>query len=104
MIASQRGHSFVRTVLLVGPFLAAPALAQQALEEIVVTARMRSEAVQTAPASIKAFTATEIEAAGINKPHDFIALTPNVTIVQTQNPGNSFITIRGISQARNSDM
>jgi iron complex outermembrane receptor protein len=27
-----------------------------------------------------------------------------VTIVQTQNPGNSFITIRGVSQARNSDM
>ena len=27
-----------------------------------------------------------------------------MTIVQTQNPGNSFITIRGISQARNSDM
>src|SRR4030095_1510612 len=57
-----------------------------------------------APAQIKAFTAGEIEAAGIEKPHDFIALTPNMTIVQTQNPGNSFITIRGISQARNSDM
>ena len=27
-----------------------------------------------------------------------------MTIVQTQNPGNSFITIRGVSQARNSDM
>ncbi|HEY9182407.1 MAG TPA: TonB-dependent receptor, partial [Gammaproteobacteria bacterium] len=46
----------------------------------------------------------EIESAGIEKPHDFIALTPSVTIVQTQNPGNSFITIRGVSQARNSDM
>ena len=27
-----------------------------------------------------------------------------MTVVQTQNPGNSFITIRGVSQARNSDM
>ena len=74
------------------------------LEEIIVTARMRAESSVDAPAQIKAFTAAEIEAAGIEKPHDFIALTPNMTIVQTQNPGNSFITIRGISQARNSDM
>lgn len=74
------------------------------LEEIVVTARMRQETFQEAPVSIKAFTATEIIEAGIETPHDFIGLTPNMTIVQTQNPGNSFITIRGVSQARNSDM
>jgi iron complex outermembrane receptor protein len=80
------------------------ALAQAPLEEIIVTARMRAEAYDETPAAIKAFTAAEIESAGIDKPHDFIALTPNVTIVQTQNPGNSFITIRGVSQARNSDM
>jgi iron complex outermembrane recepter protein len=104
MTVLQRGRSLVRIAALTAPVVATPALAQQALEEIVVTARMRSEAVQEAPAAIKAFTALEIDAAGINKPHDFIALTPNVTIVQTQNPGNSFITIRGISQARNSDM
>jgi iron complex outermembrane receptor protein len=80
------------------------ALAQEEPEEIIVTARLRAEAYVDAPAAIKAFTATEIEAAGIETPHDFIALTPNMTVVQTQNPGNSFITIRGVSQARNSDM
>src|SRR5262249_46160952 len=42
-------------------------------------------------------------AAGIEKPRDYIALVPNVTIVETQNVGNSFITVRGISQARNSE-
>jgi len=95
-----------RIPLLLSPLVAAPVFAQQTggLEEIIVTARMRSETAVDAPAQITAFTAAEIEAAGIEKPHDFIALTPNVTIVQTQNPGNSFITIRGISQARNSDM
>src|SRR5690606_16333431 len=31
------------------------------------------------------------------------SLTPNVTLVETQNQGTSFITIRGISQARNSE-
>src|SRR6516225_4357911 len=34
---------------------------------------------------------------------DFISLVPNMTMVETQNVGNSFITIRGISQARNSE-
>jgi iron complex outermembrane receptor protein len=84
--------------------VAAPVLAQQELEEIVVTARLRSESYATAPAAIKAFTAGEIQAAGIDRVHDFVQLTPNMTVVQTQNPGNTFITIRGISQARNSDM
>ena len=80
------------------------ALAQEPLEEIIVTARMRAETYIETPAAIKAFTAEEIVSAGIDRPHDFIALTPSITIVQTQNPGNSFITIRGVSQARNSDM
>ena len=30
-------------------------------------------------------------------------MVPNMTIVETQNVGNSFVTIRGISQARNSE-
>ena len=35
-------------------------------------------------------------------PRDFIQATPNVTLVETQNVGASFVVIRGISQARNS--
>src|SRR5688572_18239170 len=91
-------------LLALSPLAASIALAQEQLEEIIVTARLRAESSIEAPAAIKAFTAAEIESAGIEKPHDFIALTPNMTVVQTQNPGNSFITIRGVSQARNSDM
>jgi iron complex outermembrane receptor protein len=84
---------------------ATDALAQaQTLEEIVVTARKRAETLEESPVSVRAFTQTEIESAGIETPHDFIGLTPNVTLVQTQNAGNSFINVRGISQARNSEM
>lgn len=90
--------------LALSPLAAGIAQAQGELEEIIVTARMRAETSIEAPAAIKAFTAFEIDSAGIQTPHDFIALTPNMTVVQTQNPGNSFITIRGVSQARNSDM
>ena len=99
---SVRTLSLLVSLLLPGT----PSLvfAQGELEEIIVSARMRDESVIDSPASIKAFTAAEIEDAGIETPHDFIGLTPNVTIVQTQNPGNSFVTIRGVSQARNSDM
>jgi iron complex outermembrane receptor protein len=81
------------------------ALAQaQTLEEIVVTARKRAETLEESPVSVRAFTQAEIASAGIETPHDFIGLTPNVTLVQTQNAGNSFINVRGISQARNSEM
>ncbi len=74
-----------------------------ALEEIVVTARMRDESVQAVPITMNVFTTQTIQAAGIEAPRDFIALVPNMTLVETQNVGNSFVTIRGISQARNSE-
>jgi len=73
------------------------------LEEIVVTARKRDESLQDVPVAISAFSAAEIESAGITRPQDFIALTPNMQMVQTQNQGTSFIVVRGISQARNSE-
>ena len=44
-----------------------------------------------------------IDAAGIERPIDFINLTSNVSLVETQNAGNAFIVIRGITQARNSE-
>ena len=74
-----------------------------ALEEVVVTARKRDESFHEAPITVTAFTESDIRAAGIERPQDFIGLTPNVTMVQTQNQGTSFITVRGISQARNSE-
>jgi iron complex outermembrane receptor protein len=80
------------------------ALAQPTqLEEILVTARKRSESYQDVPVTVTAFNAEEIENAGIERPQDYINLTPNATMVQTQNQGTSFITVRGISQARNSE-
>lgn len=86
-------------------FQTTPVCAQGAvLEEIVVTARKRAETLEESPVSVRAFTAVEIEAAGIETPRDFINLTPNVSLVETQNAGNAFINVRGVSQARNSEM
>jgi iron complex outermembrane recepter protein len=82
------------------PILAA---ASDELEEIVVTARKRDESLQNVPVTVDAFTEQAIKSAGIESPRDFVALVPNMTIVEVQNVGNSFITVRGISQARNSE-
>ncbi|HEY1308265.1 MAG TPA: TonB-dependent receptor [Vicinamibacterales bacterium] len=79
------------------------ALTVGAAETITVTARRRDEASLDVPAAINAFTAAEIKTAGIDRPQDFVALTPNMSLVQTQNQGTSFVTVRGISQARNSE-
>ncbi len=73
------------------------------LQEIVVSARKREENLNDVPVAISAFNAQEIESAGITRPQDFVALTPNMQMVQTQNQGTSFIVVRGISQARNSE-
>ncbi|HEY6644348.1 TonB-dependent receptor [Povalibacter sp.] len=73
------------------------------LEEVIVTARKRDESSLDVPVAVNVFTAADIQAAGIERPQDFIDLTPNMTLVQTQNQGTSFVTVRGISQARNSE-
>jgi iron complex outermembrane receptor protein len=84
----------------------APAWAQSqvtALEEVVVTARKRDETFLSAPVSVDVVTEKAIEAAGIERPADFIAMMPNMQLVETQNAGTSFVVLRGISQARNSE-
>ena len=107
-----------RSALLLGATLAlvgAPAVAQTGGEpadqgasgpaegEIIVRALRRDQALQDTPAAITAFTTDLIETAGIERPADFVNLTSNVNLVQTQNAGNSFVIIRGITQARNSE-
>src|SRR5438309_28511 len=72
-------------------------------EEIVVTARKRDESFRDVPMSVSVFTEQAIESAGIRKPGDFISLVPNMTLVETQNAGNAFVVVRGVSQARNSE-
>ncbi|MES2781423.1 MAG: TonB-dependent receptor [Pseudomonadota bacterium] len=77
--------------------------AEDATQEIVVSALRRDQNLQDVPAAVTAFNTETIENAGIEKPLDFINLTSNVNLVETQNSGNAFIIIRGITQARNSE-
>lgn len=73
------------------------------LEEIVVTARARSESLQDVPATITAFSENQIENMGVQRAEDFVFMTPGVTFVNTVEVGDSSLSIRGISGARDGE-
>jgi iron complex outermembrane recepter protein len=104
------GQSLAKiAALLMCTTSAIPAMAQDQPQaeagssDIVVTALRRDVNLQDVPAAVTAFTSESIENAGIERPSEFINLTSNVNLVETQNSGNAFIIIRGITQARNSE-
>ncbi len=92
-----------RAMLLsgVGLVMGTPAYAQ--IEEIVVTARQRAELLQDVPASVTAFTSTDIADAGIVRPEDFISLTPGVTMINSTEAGDLQVNIRGINTSRDAE-
>jgi iron complex outermembrane receptor protein len=75
----------------------------QALDEIVVTALKRAESLQDAPATVTAFDANTIEEARILSMRDYVSLTSNMTLMETQNNAFAFVNIRGLAQIRNVD-
>jgi iron complex outermembrane recepter protein len=81
----------------------APSAAAAAIEEIVVTARRAAESLSDVPISVTAFTGADIEDAGIQRPEDFINLTPNVVMANTANTGDTLVTIRGITSTRDAE-
>jgi iron complex outermembrane recepter protein len=92
------------SAILMGSMWTAPSLAQGfAIEEIIVTARQRSESLQDVPASITAFTSEQLERAGVQRASDFINLTPGVTIVDAAEVGDTQVNIRGINGARDAE-
>lgn len=81
---------------------AEPAGGQSAgqLEEIVVTGQRREERLQEAAVAVNAFTAETLESANVTRPGDVLRLAPNVTFVQSNHPGEFYVTIRGNTQTR----
>ncbi len=58
------------------------------LEEVTVTARKRSENLQSVPESIQAISAQTIEQAGLRSMNDYVRFIPSLNIVQA-NPGSA---------------
>ena len=79
-----------------------PAVGQQ-LEEVIVTARARSESLQDVPATITAFTENQINNMGVERAEDFIFMTPGVTMVNTVEIGDTSLSIRGLNGARDAE-
>ena len=76
----------------------APAFAQNIIEEILVTARKRTENLQEVPAAVSAFSGEELLDRGVDNIVEVARLTPNVTINETNGliAGAVQVFIRGI--------
>lgn len=74
------------------------AQAQQGLEEIIVTARKRSENLQEIPESILAIPQESITRAGLQTMEDFARYIPSLTYV-ARGPGANKIVFRGVTEA-----
>lgn len=72
-------------------------------DNVIGQARRRAESVQSIPESVITFTAKDIETKGISNVQTFADQIPNVNFTTSQNVGNNFITVRGVSQIRNGD-
>ncbi len=99
LLALQAGTAFGQTA----PATAAVDADDARQPDIVVTARGREERSLDVPIAVTAFDARAIEDAKIDRVGDFIGLTPNVTIAQSESSGLSAISIRGVTQVRNSE-
>jgi iron complex outermembrane receptor protein len=76
---------------------------QPVLEEVVVTSQYREQSLQEVPVAVTAFSTADIEDAGIGSTQGFIDLTPNVSLDDSFTYGNTFVSIRGVSQINNAD-
>jgi iron complex outermembrane receptor protein len=82
-------------------FIPSIALGQDALEEVVVTARKREETLQETPVAVSAFTGETLQELGLNNIADLTRVVPNVDMYSGNGTtGNGNIYIRGIG-ARN---
>ncbi len=66
------------------------------IEEIVVTAQKREQAITDVAATVVALTGEALRSNGIETPKDIAFLVPNVDIKGTQGDVNPAVTIRGV--------
>ncbi|MBL8202272.1 MAG: TonB-dependent receptor [Chromatiales bacterium] len=101
LVATRAGLTAASLAMTV--LAAQPAVAAEEVTEIIVTVRQRAESIQDVPGSVTAFSAAQIEAAGIQRADDFIAMTPGVSIVNSAEVADTQVNIRGINGARDAE-
>jgi iron complex outermembrane receptor protein len=71
--------------------------------EIIVTGLKRDQRLLEVPVAVTVFGAEQIRQAGIQRPTDFLQLTPNVSFNQSINRTDFFVNIRGQTSVRNAE-
>ncbi len=102
-----RAAASLRSLLLLGAAIAAPALAQTApateiadagtgIDEIVVTAERRSENLQKVPLSLAVIGEAKLDNLQVQSFNDFARFLPSVSF-QTAGPGSANVYFRGVA-------
>lgn len=76
------------------------ALAQDVIEEVIVTAQKRSESMQQVPISITALSGDDLDDLNIDNFQDYVAQMPSVSFA-SRRPGQASLFMRGISEGGN---
>jgi iron complex outermembrane receptor protein len=103
---SRSKLSFAITAALSGTMVihVAPAAttdsSSTSLEEIVVTARKRTENLQDVPISIDVYTAKDIQKLAISQFEDYATMTPSISFISA-GPGSQTLVMRGVSDGSN---
>lgn len=91
------------TMIMAGAGAFAQEAAAGPTDVITVTAQFREQSLQEVPTAVTAFTASDIEDAGMKSTEDFASLTPNLSFDDSFTYLNSFVVVRGVTQINNAD-
>jgi outer membrane receptor protein involved in Fe transport len=76
--------------------LASPAYAQEALDQVVVTAQKREQSLQNVPVSVTVLQAQGLADAGVRDIKDLAVVVPGLLAASTSNPTYTTFRIRGV--------
>jgi outer membrane receptor protein involved in Fe transport len=88
------------SVALQGAAAATADVSANTLEEVIVTARKRTENLQDVPVSIDVFTAKDLQNQAISQFEDYATKTPSISFVSA-GPGAQTFVMRGVSDGSN---
>lgn len=95
-LAGVIGAAMLGTTSLVS--FTSTAVAQSSIDEVIVTARKRSESIQDVPVAVSALSPAQLEAGNIQTVADLKKLVPNVDLVHNDFIGGGLTaSIRGIT-------
>jgi outer membrane receptor protein involved in Fe transport len=93
-------YTVIAVMLIIPTLIAVPNPASAQVEEIVVTARKRTENIMDVPIAIQAINAQQIERQGINKLEDLQKIFTSLTLDEGFGKADVRVNIRGLTNTR----